>query len=621
MQCPDRTPHSCQPIWQTVWQFVRSIFLKFKWQSIALFSICALVGITTPLSAYLFSTLIDKITATGQEGLIETVTPLMLLCLSVELLHFVLIRARHFIQGIFFVPYAITYAYNSAFEYVSKHSHRFFANNFAGALSTKISDISTNTHRVIQLSGDLILQISIVLFATSILFKVHYYIASIICVWILCHASFVLFRLKKWKDVWRRYSESNSRTVGGIVDSLTNYINVKLFAGGSYEREYVKSLTDDMIVKRRKASVLMTTDYLFLETLRLIAFISSTVTGIYLYAEDAITLGNLTFTIYGIISLYRSIYIVADILLEGSGIYGTIAQALTIINKPIEILDAANAKTLVVKKGEICLKNISFAYTHKANDDTNFEPLPQSHEAVSASVRVFDNLSLSVQPGEKVGLVGHSGAGKSTLIHLLLRYFDVQSGDILIDGQSISKITQDSLHQNIAMIPQDITLFHRTIMENIRYGKLTATDAEVKKAAKQAFAHDFIKALPHGYDSLVGERGVKLSVGQRQRVAIARAVLKDAPILILDEATSALDSETESIIQQSLAKLMEGRTTIVIAHRLSTLREMDRIIVLNKGQIIEEGSHLHLLRNKSTLYSRLWAMQSNGFLPRDEVAL
>lgn len=262
----------------------------------------------------------------------------------------------------------------------------------------------------------------------------------------------------------------------------------------------------------------------------------------------------------------------------------------------IEIEDAAGAKQLEVSKGAIELRKVSFAYPDNSQNGA-----------------VFDDFSLSVKPGEKIGLVGPSGGGKSTLTRLMLRFESVDAGEILIDGQDISQVTQESLRQAVAYVPQEPLLFHRTIRENIAYGRQDATDEAVVRAAKQANAHEFIGSLPHGYDTMVGERGVKLSGGQRQRVAIARAILKDAPILILDEATSALDSENEVQVQEALWHLMQGRTALVIAHRLSTIQRMDRIIVLADGAIAEEGSHRTLLRHKG-LYAKLWKHQSGGFI-------
>jgi ATP-binding cassette subfamily B protein len=273
---------------------------------------------------------------------------------------------------------------------------------------------------------------------------------------------------------------------------------------------------------------------------------------------------------------------------------GVCKQALTIIQDPIEITDSPNAKPLKVSRGEITFDNVTFHYLPKAN--------------------IFEDKSITIHAGEKVGLVGFSGSGKTTFVNLILRYYDVENGRILIDGQDIAEVSQDSLREQIALIPQDASLFHRSLIENIHYGRLNATEEEIYQAAKKAHAQEFIEKMSEGYHTLVGERGIKLSGGQRQRIAITRAILKDAKILILDEATSALDSVTERLIQDSLQDLMQGRTCIVIAHRLSTLSGMDRILVFKEGQIIEEGSPDELLALGGH-YATMWEMQAGGFLP------
>lgn len=272
---------------------------------------------------------------------------------------------------------------------------------------------------------------------------------------------------------------------------------------------------------------------------------------------------------------------------------GVCNQALSLINTKYEVQDTKNAKILEVKKGEIIFDNVTFSYKKGEN--------------------IFKSKNVIIKPGEKVGLVGLSGDGKTTFINLILRFFDVKSGKITIDNQNIKKVTQDSLHENISMVPQDTSLFHRSLMENIRYSRVDATDQEVIEASKKAHCHEFITKLDEGYNTLVGERGIKLSGGQRQRIAIARAILKDAPILILDEATSALDSVTEKYVQESLHYLMKKSTTIVIAHRLSTLSEMDRILVFDKGTIVQDGTHKELLDSEGH-YKEMWDMQVGGFL-------
>jgi ATP-binding cassette subfamily B protein len=276
---------------------------------------------------------------------------------------------------------------------------------------------------------------------------------------------------------------------------------------------------------------------------------------------------------------------------------GIVHQAMEILALEPEVQDHPKAKALKVSNGEIIFDRVTFRYPGQA--------------------AIFENKSLTIRAGEKIGLVGFSGSGKSTFVHLMMRLYDLQGGRILVDGQDISLITQDSLRENIAFIPQETTLFHRSLMDNIRYGRLDASDAEVMEAARLAHCHEFIENLPEGYATECGERGIKLSGGQRQRIAIARALLKNAPILLLDEATSALDSATEKVIQDSLDHAMEGRTCVVIAHRLSTLHRMDRILVFHHGELIEEGTHRQLLKQQGH-YAHLWALQSGGFLPEAE---
>jgi ATP-binding cassette subfamily B protein len=273
---------------------------------------------------------------------------------------------------------------------------------------------------------------------------------------------------------------------------------------------------------------------------------------------------------------------------------GNVANGVDTIVKPHDIIDAPDAKALQVTAGQIAFQNVNFAY----------EP----------GRPVFENLSISIEPGQRVGLVGFSGSGKSTFVSLILRNYEPQSGQILIDGQNILQATQDSLHEQVSLIPQDPSLFHRSLNENIAYGRLHANDADIQEATKLAFADDFIDAMPEGYESLVGERGVKLSGGQRQRIAIARVMLKDAPILILDEATSSLDSVTEKAIQENLDRVMGKKTVIAVAHRLSTIAHLDRILVFDKGRIVEDGNHDDLLA-KQGFYFQLWTMQAGGFLP------
>jgi ATP-binding cassette subfamily B protein len=310
--------------------------------------------------------------------------------------------------------------------------------------------------------------------------------------------------------------------------------------------------------------------------------------------QGVITVGDFALVLSINVAVVQFLWQLAKQFSDFSKYVGKITQALRISTAPIDIKDMPHAEALKVSEAAIVFQNVNFQYNLES-------PL-------------FKNLSVTIQPGQRVGLVGYSGSGKSTFANLIMRLFDVSSGNILIDDQNIREVTQGSLRQAIGIIPQDLSLFHRSLMDNIRFGRSEATDREVIQAAKAAHAHEFIKALPDGYQALVGERGVKLSGGQRQRIAIARAILKDAPILILDEATSQLDSVTESFIQDGLWQLMQNKTTLVIAHRLSTLLHMDRILVFDRGKIVEDGTHKHLLKQKG-IYATLWNAQVGGFLP------
>ena len=407
--------------------------------------------------------------------------------------------------------------------------------------------------------------------------------------------------LSAWIDSRRRFNlrtrrmEATKKVTGHLADTIVNVQTVKTFAGEPRElaesRRLNKILLDLRLHDWRLGAIKGNNRMIGLMILQLVYILLITsevhrnpaLLGVSIFAFSmTITMSNRLFELNSMIRTIEESLLKASPMTE-------------IILQEAEVKDARGAKDLKVKKGEIDIANVNFQY-----EDAN--------EKV-----VFDRLSLKVRAGEKIGLVGPSGGGKSTLTRLLLRFEDLNDGLISIDGQDISSVTQSSLRQSISYVPQEPLLFHRSILENIRYGQDSADEAAVRRAASQANADAFIDELPQGYETIVGERGVKLSGGQRQRVAIARALLKDAPILILDEATSALDSESEKLIQDALWKLMEGRTAIVIAHRLSTIQRMDRIIVLNEGKIVEEGTHKELLSKKGT-YARLWAHQSGGFL-------
>ena len=382
------------------------------------------------------------------------------------------------------------------------------------------------------------------------------------------------------------YSEKRARfhaeADGVFIDTVTNSDLVKSFANYFYEKGYFYRVLRTAVRSEQEERTKDALYDLQGKTLFYIVYLASCVCVFYFWYLGRLELADVVMSTSLMNGLMMEITNIGFFAGEFSQDYGQVRDGLNLIFQPYQVKDAPDAHNIKMRGQAINFDKITYHYEDKEN--------------------LFDSFNLKIKSGEKVGLVGHSGSGKSTLIKLLVRYYDVNGGKITVGGEDISKVRQNSLRAQIAVIPQDTTLFNRTIMENIRYGKIDATDEEVIKAAEMAYADEFIRRLPHGYDSKVGERGVMLSGGERQRIAIARAILKDAPILILDEATSALDSESEQYIQKSLKKLMKNKTVIAIAHRLSTLREMDRLVVMDNGKIVEEGSHDKLLAAKGAYY-------------------
>ncbi|HJP36966.1 MAG TPA: ABC transporter ATP-binding protein, partial [Gammaproteobacteria bacterium] len=427
-----------------------------------------------------------------------------------------------------------------------------------------------------------------------LLFGVNVELALVLEAWIAGYVTISFVLARRCRRYARVYAAARSLVSGKIVDSVTNIMNAKLFARRDFERSYLEGYLN-LEVKRARDT------FWFMERIRWFQFLAAMVLmlGIVGYAlkvwsEGGMTVGEFAMAASLSLMLIEQARGLSRRFLEFFEYVGNINDGVGVIVRPHEVIDDAGAWPIEVGAGVIEFKHVDFGYT--------------------VGKPVFDDLSLRVDSSQKIGLVGFSGSGKSTMLNLLLRLFEPQSGSILIDGQDIQTVSQESLRAAIAMIPQDPTLFHRTLMENIRYGRLDATDEEVVEAAQKAHAHEFIIDTVDGYESLVGERGVKLSGGQRQRIALARAILKNAPILLLDEATSSLDSITERHIQESLSYLMETKTVMVIAHRLSTLAHLDRILVFHNGVVVEDGTHEELLGRRGH-YARLWSMQAGGFLP------
>lgn len=484
---------------------------------------------------------------------------------------------------------------SALYTYTKGHSHSFFSNNYAGNLSGKIADLPNSAEAIIDMTLWFIVPLILIIsLSFSVMWNAHPYFAFIFIAWFLFHLGIVILFMGKSRSLAKSHATSVTELSGKIVDTFTNIQSVRLFARKEFEFDFFRKQQDIEIKKSFAASLALEKMKIFLGLGSLLLIFGMMFTLIKGWQEGWATLGDFslialsTFNVMGFV--WHSSFMLSKIVRE----WGKANAALSLVNTPHEIVDAPNAKQLKVKEGKIEFRDVTFTY--------------------HADKPIFKNFNISLEKGQKIGLVGLSGAGKSSFVNLILRFYNIDSGAILVDGQNIAEVTQDSLRENISMIPQDPSLFHRSLIENIRYGNIGATDEQVIEASKKAHCHEFVQALDDGYSTLVGERGIRLSGGQRQRIAIARAMLKNAPILILDEATSSLDSITEKLIQDSLINIMRGKTTIIIAHRLSTLSSMDRILVFDQGKIVEDGNKEELLK-KNGYFSKLWNMQVNGFLP------
>lgn len=495
-------------------------------------------------------------------------------------------------------------------SYVLRQSMGFFQNDFAGRIANKIVQTAPALRESVVASLDAIWYASVQFFGAVVLFAAtDWRLAIPLLVWLVCYLSAIRYFVPRIKQRSTDTSEARSMLVGRIVDSYTNILTVKLFAHAEREDAYARVAFREMMEKWQHSLRLITTMELFLSCLNGIKMVATSALALWLWSEGLISVGAVAIVMALVVRIDAMSGWVMWTLSSIFENIGVVHEGMETISKPQTVVDAADAKPLVVSKGAIKFDAIRFHYG-TAKGTPGGEP-----------GRVIDNLSLDIKPGEKVGLVGRSGAGKSTLVNLLLRFYDLEAGRILIDGQDIAHVTQDSLRSHIGVVTQDTSLLHRSVRDNILYGRPDADEDAILAAAAGAQAHDFIQGLEDqkgrkGYQAQVGERGVKLSGGQRQRIAIARVLLKNAPVLILDEATSALDSEVEAAIQESLKSLMAGKTVIAIAHRLSTIAAMDRLVIMEEGRIVEEGNHADLLK-RGGIYASLWSRQSGGFLAQE----
>lgn len=577
------------------WQHIRRYQWLF-WLIIA--SVLAVTWVQTYVSL-LYRDLIDLLSrkGVGVEALFDAGVSIIIFILLINLSEVVLWRVIDFINN-FFLARVMRDVTNTCYRFLHQHSYGFFSSHFVGSLVTKVKRYERALEAILmQLCFDLGRSFVVTAMIVAVLLARYPLYGYIFLGWSIIYLVFVYYFAQFKTRYDKVKTKMDTETTAQLADSITNNVNIKTFSGYGFENERFAKVTNNLFAARRKAWNFGTVG----EFVQAILIVGLEFGIVYLSLTDwkagLLTVGDLVLLQTYLVRMYEKLWNAGKYIRT---VYEAIADAnemTALLVQPRSVVDAEGAGNIAVSKGAIAFVDASFKYGERS---------------------VLRNFNLQIAPGERVALVGPSGGGKSTLLKLLFRFYNLSGGKILIDGQDIATVTQDSLRDALSLVPQDPILFHRPILENIRYARQNATDEEVIQAAKLAHAHEFIEKLSHGYQTMVGERGIKLSGGERQRIAIARAILKNAPILILDEATSSLDSESEMLIQDALHTLMAGRTTIVVAHRLSTIMAMDRIIVVKDGEIIEEGKHEELVKARQGTYQRLWEIQAGGFSPATE---
>jgi ATP-binding cassette subfamily B multidrug efflux pump len=590
---PGTPPEKLVPFY---WHFVRQARGLF----LALFVTVLLVAALDLTIPYFIGHIVNLLSTTPREELWPRIWPFLALMVGVLMvLRPAAILLNQMVVNLAIAPPVTNMIRWQTHWYVVRQSWSFFQDDFAGRIANRIMQTGPAIRESMVAAIRAVWYIIVIgLGAASLLAVQDWRLAAPVLVWFTGYALLLRYFIPRMRECSKRTSEARSVLTGRIVDSYTNILTVKLFARTRNEDAYVSETLNEHTALFQEANRLQTLFVTSLQILNTTMLLTMVLMSIWLWSFGAIEIGVVAM----VLPLTNQILGMSGwVAFEIAGIFenvGIVQEGMLSIAKPWRMVDVPGAPALTVKAGEIDFEHVSFGY--------------RGHRSV------IDQVNLTIKPGEKLGLVGRSGAGKSTLVNLLLRFVDVERGHIVIDGQDIRNVSQESLRAAIAVVTQDTSLLHRSIRDNILYGRPDASKVEVEAAARKAHAHEFILRLEDsagrkGYDAHVGERGVKLSGGQRQRIAIARVILKDAPILVLDEATSALDSEVEAAIQDSLQLLMENRTVIAIAHRLSTLQIMDRLIVLDEGRLIEAGTHEELLA-RGGLYAELWSRESGGFI-------
>ena len=572
---------------------------KYKLLLAGSFITTPLVFVLRVISPLLFAQMIEIVSLNlPQDQMMEQLLPLAIWSLVLEFVRNYIIGPLRLYSIWEMEIKAMNDIGNQCFDTVAAQSMQFHNNRFSGSLVSQTNRFLGSYERFMD---ELLWNILPIIIDVSLILVIMFTRAPLfalgLLVFMICFLIIAYTWSKKITPLNKREAELDNKRTGQLADSISNIISVKSYAKEEYEHhryarfhKAVKDASHNVLIADTKRNY-MIDSMVFLINIVIVLFM--------LYGRNSfgLSISTLVLIINYSSSIMRDMWDIHSVFKTMNRIFGDAYEMTEILDMKDDVVDEPGCKALKVTKSAIDFKGITFKH----------------HDARTA---LFKDFSLEVKPGERVGLVGVSGSGKTTLTKLLLRFADVNEGEIDIDSQNIRYVTQKTLREAIAYVPQETSLFHRTIAENIAYGRPDASQKEIERAAKLANADEFIKELPNGYDTLVGERGVKLSGGQRQRVAIARAILKDAPILVLDEATSALDSESEALIQGALRELMKGRTCIVIAHRLSTVAHLDRIVVLEKGKIVEQGTHRQLL-NAGGSYSKLWSRQSGAFLDEE----